>query len=419
MATHIWQGDAPDVQDLWTATPGGDVEGETFTLTINDKDLSYEAGASDTVADVVAGLVAAWNSTIDPPPPEFREAIATNNATHVTIGAIEPGRPLTITAAATGSATLTMANVQPATGRRFLDNVTNFDTADAIANGDVLVFDRGATDVLFGLDVLSTVTGLTIRIVDGYRGRIGLPEINDVGDSYSEYRPKYLQISGGTIEIDCATLTRCRINHGSAATTIRVLNTGQRPGNSGMPVVTLIGSHGSNTVDVSRGDVGLAVIDGEAGQYPVIRMSYVANQEADARVDCGSGTTLGSIEKTGGQLMTRSNITTLRQAPSGGVSIVHSGTVATLIADGGTVVYNSTGAITNAFVANDGMLDFDQDTRPKTATNPIKCHGTNWRVRDSKGVVNSGAIVLDLVRNNALQNFTGPTDRRYTQGAIS
>ncbi len=419
MATHIWQGDAPEVQDLWTATPGGTIGTETFTLTINEKSLAYTAESGDTVADVVAALVALWNNTTNPPPPEFREGRATNNATHLTISAVQYGRPLIITAEATGSATLVMNNIQPATGSRFADNVTNWDSGSAVSNGDTLIFDRGSTDVLYGLDAFDANTTLTVRVLDGYRGRIGLPEINQDGDNYSEYRPKHLQVSGGTIEINASQLTRCRIDHQSTATTVRILNTGQRPESAGVPVVTLIGSHASNTLDISRGDAGLAVIDGEQAQFPVIRMSYVNNRDADARLECGSGCTLGAIEKTGGQLVTRSAIMSLRQGPSGGTATVQSGAVTGLTADGGTVVYNSTGTLTSWSVAGDGFVDFDQDTRPKTATNPAKCYGSNWRIRDSKGVVNSGAIVLDLVRNNALQNFTGPTDRRYTQGAIS
>lgn len=410
MATHRWQGEAPDVVDVWTLTPGGTIEaGSTFTVTMNGKTLVYTATGT-TVASVTAGVTALWNSTDDPPPPEFRELVATDDETHVTLRGIIAGRPHTLAASAGGSGSPTFgeSNTTPATGRNHIDNALNLSGGVALANGDTLILDSGDVPILYGLT--TTLTTLTILIKPGYSGSIGLPEFNNDGDAYAEYRPRYLVTAGATlIEIDSPNVQRVNIDHGSSAAVIRVLNSGQRI-DPNIPAVLLKGSNAGNTADVNRGDVGLAFLGGETASYPVLRMSFVDNRDNDAIVTCGTGCSLTTIEKAGGSLVVQSNVTALTQGQLGGETRIEAGAVTTINANGGTIVYNSEGTLGTLHVANDAFIDFDQDGRNKTITNSIETYGSAWRIRDTKGVALRGGKAIKLNRNSAIGQIEGPTN---------
>lgn len=419
MATHRWQGEAPDVFDEWEYIPGGTIAaGSTFTFTINGKSIVYTATGT-TIASVTAGIVALWNSTDDPPPPEFRELFATDNETKLTLRGIVAGRPHTIEAdeGGSGSPSGTLTNTIAATGKNHFNNAANWSGGAAPANGDTLVFDEGDVPCLYGLS--TTLTTLTIRVKEGYRGQIGLPDRNVSGEPYAEYRPVALVMDGATlIEIDSSQVSRVRINHGTSTATILVKNSGARL-DPQVPVILLQGSNASNAIDVIRGDVGLGYFAGQTASYPTLRMSFVDNRENDSRVECGSDCSLTTIEKTGGQLTVRSNVTTLTQGQQGGVTRVEAGAVTTLNANGGTIVYNSTGTLGTGHIANDGFLDFDQDPRAKTITNALEVYGSTWRIRDTKGVALKSSQAVDLNRNSALGRIEGPTNVRVTFGAVS
>lgn len=421
MATKQWTGNAVAVKDVWTITPGGTIaSGSTFTLSINGKSIVYTSTGS-TVAGVTAGIAALWNNTETPPPPEFRELVAVDNTTSVTLTGRLEGRPHTVGAAAggSGSPSVSISNTTPATGPNFISAAANWSDNAAPANSDVLVIDSGTIPILYGFDALDALTGVTVRILEGYQGvEIGLPNDNNDGDYYFEYRTKELTLDGGTIEVNCSTLQRLRVNTQSTAATYRIINTGQRL-DALVPVVLITGNHSSNTIDVTRGDVAIAFYPGQTSQFPTVRMAFANNQASDSQVFIGPDCTLTTISKTGGILTTNSNVTTLSQQPNGGTMRVEAGAVTTLNVDGGTCIYNSTGTLGTGRVSNEGFLDFDQDSRPKTVTNPVELFGDRARVRDSRKVVNSGALVVDLNHTQSMANIAIGPNVRVTLGTPS
>ena len=417
MATKSWIGQAVAVADVWTITPGGTIaSGSVFTLTINGKDLVYTATGS-TLADTTAGITAAWNNTVTPPPPEFRELEATDTGTTVVLTGLSAGRPHTVSAAASGSGspTISASNTTAATGPNHLNNGDNWSDGTAPANSDVLVFDRGSVPVLYGLS--TTLTGITIYWRAGYRGAIGLPPINRDGDAYGEYRTRYLTLDGATlIQLESQDVSRFYINTGTTAATVVVNQTGSREDDN-IPCVCLRGGHSSNALTINRGDVGAAYFAGETSTIPDIRLAFVASRATDARLVCGTGATLTTVSKTGGDLTIRSNVTTLTQGPTGGTTTIEAGAVTTLNLNGGTCVYNSTGTLGTASIANDGFLDFDQDARAKTVTNPVDIYGPDARLRDSRKVVSS--LVVDLNRTGDLSRLELGDDLRVTRGSVA
>ncbi len=417
MTTHIWQGGAVAVKQVTTIVPGGTIASETFTLTIAGKDVAVTANGSQTATQIATALYNALTSTTTPPNPEFQEFTFADSGTGtITATAKTAGKPITMTGAATGSATLTVTDTTAATGPNFLNNADNWSTGSVPTNSDVVEFREGSTDVLYGLTALVAVTGLTINIREGWEAKIGLAEINTDSTAYPEYRQKYLQIAGGTVNIDCSKLSRCRIDTRTTAATINVRNTGQRE-DQNLPSVVFIGSHASNVANISRGDVGFAVINGETAQIDVLRMSYALNQANDSRVYLGPGVTLDECFKNGGQGEFDCGSTAIQTfQQSGRLKLGGSGAHALLTIDGGTVEYNTDGTLTTATVANDGYLDFDQDPRTKTVTNAVKTYGDRWTIRDTRGVA---MPAVDLVRHSSLKGYIVQPNRRFTPGSIS
>lgn len=421
MATKRWQGDARAIADVWTFTPGGTIaSGSTFTFTVAGKAVVYTSTGA-TAAIVSAGVTALWNSTDNPLPPEFREYEAVDGTGTVVFTHRTKGVSGTIACAAggSGSPSVTMDHTVSATGPNFIDNAANWSDGAAPSNSDVLVYDSGSVDCLHG--DISSLTGITIKVLDGYTGRIGLPEFNGSGsNSYPEYREKYIKIDGGTLEVDNAAATRVRVDFQSTLATLIVRNTGARQ--DAIPVVTVKGGASSSRADITRGDVGLAFFAGETVNFPTVNISYVDRQESDANVYIGPGTagsptTITTLTKSGGNLVNHAAVTTFRQLPGGGVTTQMAGGVTTATVDGGRLNYNSSGTLATGSVSGDGFLDFDGDTRAKTVTNPIDIYGGQARLRDSRGVVAS--LVVDCNAGSTAAQIDRGTTYRLTYGSVA
>lgn len=94
MAIKIHRGDAASVAQVWTLTPASVEIGDTFRVTINGKiGVEYVATVA-TVANVTAGLTAAWNASVVA---EFTEITATDSTSAVTLTANTAGTPFWLT----------------------------------------------------------------------------------------------------------------------------------------------------------------------------------------------------------------------------------------------------------------------------------------------------------------------------------
>jgi len=391
MATKRWVGGAQSVKDVWTLTLSGTVTSQTYTITIGTKSISYTAGGADTQAVIFAALLAMWNSTTSPVPPEFKELTATGGVTNLVLTGTVTGRPSVVSFTTGGGATATATNTIPASGPSFFNVAANWSGGVAPANSDILVFDSGSVPCKYGLS--STLTGVTVQVNPGYSGTIGLTDVNSDGNSYHEYRTTSLTLDGGTLVCNSPNIRLCRLAFGTTLATVRVLNSGQRL-DPNAPAVLITGGAVSSECDVTRGDVGLAFYAGETANFPTLKIGYVTQQQSDARVYGGVGLTVTTITKTGGDLTLNSNATTITQGPNGGTLTVAAGAVTTLNANGGSVVYNSTGTLGTLNIRNDGAVSFDADPRGVTVTNTINMYGPSARLKDNQKRVSSGVLTV-------------------------
>ena len=108
MATRVWTGAAQAVAHKVKVTPSNPEPGDIFTISIgknNAKSVSFTVvDGSATVAAVCAGLIAAWNASVEPEITEITatSVLDTNSvATDVMLTHDTPGVPFSVTLSTT------------------------------------------------------------------------------------------------------------------------------------------------------------------------------------------------------------------------------------------------------------------------------------------------------------------------------
>lgn len=357
-----------------TLTPGGTIEADDlFIVTINSKTVSVSAGGTTATAVCTALYAALSASTI----PEFTEITWTNNTTTITGTAKTAGKPHTMTFTTTeaggGAAdaqTATLTATTASSGPNDLNIAVNWTGGVLPANGDDVIFENSSVDALYNLSALSAVTLTSLTIKGSYTGKIGLPEYNAAG--YQEYRATYLVIGATTQTIGEGIGNgsgRLKISNAAVQTTLTIRGTATSV-ESGVEAIQWKGTHASNVVNITKGSLGVAIYAGETAAIATLRIGYTTNIQGDTAVRCGSGTTLTTIEKSGGTLEINSAATTLNNF-DGVTTVVGSGAITTVNIDGGTVYEKGTGTITALNVGDGGKFDHSQDMRAVTVTTTI------------------------------------------------
>ncbi len=300
--------------------------------------------------------------------------------------------PPTIDGTSLTSAAADMLSVlerQAATGPAHFDNADNW-SLGMPATGQTLLFANTSRSVLYGLEYAS-ITPDRIIFEASFTGACGLP---DYLDDVAVTLPKELTLGTNgagtmTVEVgrgDGSGSSRIRLNTGGKQTLLIVRQSAQ----GGEAVaVQWRGTHASNAVEVYRGSVGIGM-DLQAATVSTLKIGYVSAQESDAMVFVGDQVTLGEVTKNGGVAVIWCGFTTLNNI-AGNATVEGTGAVTNVNGSGGTVFYNSTGALGTAKLSNAGVLSFNNDLRVKTVTNAVEVYG------DEAEVVDSNMVVTNLV----------------------
>lgn len=264
-------------------------------------------------------------------------------------------------------------------------------TSTATAD-EVFIDEMCKADLLYNLDALTDRPSIVLHVI-GFTKKIGLPEHTG---SYREYRKTHLEHRAVTVNIDAASMSRCKLKQMATVTTMNVRGTGSAS-DQGQKALMLQGST-ITTLVVQKGDVGLAAQSGETLTVTTLRMGYLTNVTSDAKVKGGTGLTVGTVDKQGGQLELNAAVGTLLTNWAGDVTFNGAGAMAGLIAYAGTITYNSTGVLGGNPVLTESprgaaVLDFSKDPTTKTVTNPIEVHSSRCRVLDPNKVVTT--LVID------------------------
>lgn len=402
MATNRWISGAPPIAQVQSWTFAGTWEtDDVVRFTIGNVSVDVTVGSA-TISTLLDTLVAAWNALSSTVYPQFAEMTAVKSGTTIfRLTGDTAGKPFTVTLTPLeanlgaadaqtieGAGTATTGTATTAcSGPNHWTTAANWTLNVAPVDTDDVVIENSSQDILYGLDPASIdLASLTIN--PSYTGNIGLPKRNSGG--YAEYRTDYLTLTTIT-SLVVEGGKRVKINSGATACACVVRNTGQSP-ETGVPACLFKNTHASTALTVLKGSVGVAFFGGETSNLTGgLNIGSIDNVESDADVTLGSGVTNPTITKNGGKLEVNANVTTLTH--NAGETTIEAGAVTTLVMTGGTVNYNSTGTLTTATVSGSSLLNFDQDPRTKTVTNPIEVHGEKARVRDKYKVVTT--LVLD------------------------
>lgn len=373
MATNRFRGDAVAVAQVSSATITADDATTTYKVTINTKVVSVVGSGTGTTATAALLLTALQTSTI----PEFTEVTWTVASAVITGTSAVPGRPFTVTSSVSGGGGTfgAFSTTTTSTGPNDISVAANWSTGSLPANADDVVFDQ-PVDALYGLTALAAITPNSVTFAPTYGShQVGLPVSNPGG--YYEYRALYLQFAGvtKTIAINCNT-PHMRIDTQATAAVVNVLNSGNTPSEAGAESVRIKGT-ALTTVQITKGSLGIARLQGEVSTVTTLDIGYQANQAGDAKVFMGPAVTITTITKSGGQLTMYAGIATITLVSqlAGTITIYDSlGSLAnpvitTLTVDGGSAYYNGTGTITTLNVGNAGIVSFQQDLRARTITN--------------------------------------------------
>lgn len=428
MATTVWTGGAIATFQVNTYTFGGTWEAtDVVNVTIGAAVKSIVAG-STTTATVVQNVLAALQSETSQ---EFLDITWSASTNDLIATSNFPGVPFTCTIATTetgggaadgqtinGSASSTGTATVAASGPNFFNVAANWSNGVPVDAGTV-IFENSNVDCLYGL-ANSAITPAEIRIESSYSGSIGLPQYNERG--YREYRQRFLQL-GNSAD---AQNTQVRVGYGPGAgssriyldcgtgqATVNVVNTAP-PVGTDTPSFCFLGTHVSNVVNVNRGSVGIAYDGGTSATVATLRVGYIDNPQGDSDVVCGPGATLTTIEQSGGNVLTRSNITTLNLYDGTFQRLL--GTATNLNIDGGTYVERSGATATNVTVGPGGTVDCRQDMQARTYTNVSIHAGATFF--DPAGTV-TATNGYDFVRCSPHETtFEARPNRTWTDSAI-
>lgn len=227
-------------------------------------------------------------------------------------------------------------------------------------HGDAVYFEDSTQDADSGLDALSDVNLLSLNIAQNYTGDIGT-------DS------NYMVAGANTVSIgyhfgpgEASGSGYIKLDTGTYESAIVVYDTGVSSDTT-MPAVRLKCNNANTTLEVRKGEVGLAIETGETSTLSEIEIGYVDNVESDAKVYIGSGVTLTTLTKKGGYCLMQCGATTVNNY-DGELQTKGGGAVTTLNIYDGQVISNSTGTITTCNIDEQGEVDFTRSAQARTVT---------------------------------------------------
>jgi hypothetical protein len=401
MAEPAWVGGASWIPQTDTITIANTwATADDVVITINGNNLTVVVGTDTSTANVATLIKEAINGdtqtgtgdhTVTPTIAngggqaikEFTEVIATvvssvvTVTTTATVNANKPGKPFTMSVVETtaGDGTSVEATATASTGPHDGKNADNWTTGSIPTTSDNVVWDgRALYDMLYGLD-FSSVVVTSLKITNGFRKVIGLPEINfdSQSNQYEEYRGTYLQFRSTALDITGAGggSQRLKLDLGSAtACTCNVASNGRKSGGqsqeAAIPAVLLKGTNASNVLRVTKGDVGVAFFDGEAAHLGTLHVG----PGQDATVQCGDGVDIANatVTQSGGILTIDSATGAGTIVQTGGIINILDGAHAAITAQDSFVFYESAGTLTTLTNRAGGNVEFSTDAS-RTVTN--------------------------------------------------
>lgn len=350
MAKKVFIGAANAISQIDTILAAGSyAAGETASLQVGNKKVTYTAIAGDTPALVAAGLLALLQASTAPEVKEITWSVVSATITATST----PGIPVTIVASETAaSGTFVLTSVQVATGPNHWNNALNWSTGAVPGAADEIYVDEDYYSVMFGLPV----TGDALSLGKFYmkRGQVGLPDRNTGG--YNEYRATRavftcLDVQFGSNGVGPRLV---RLDLASGASVVGVFGSAVR---ADFGAIDLLTNSATATIAITSGQVSVAYSGDETSTVGTIRVG------SSGICYVGTGCTVTTVA-TSGNTTIDGAVTTCNVY---GGTCTRRGTLTTLVMASGTFTDLGTGTITTATIET-ANYDRSKDVRPVTIT---------------------------------------------------
>lgn len=346
MANVYYTGAVQAVPRLYRISITGVVVGETYTVTVtgSSKFFRYKAVTGDTAALIVQGLLAAMAASVDGEVRELSGAADPLTAADFLVTGPADGATVTLTATATGAATISETAVNAATGPYDTSAVGNYSTGALPSAADNLIL-YNQYGPKYNTTALAAIalTSVQRRRNATLNSPIGLPDVNQGG--YLEYRPRHVQLNCPLFTLETSqgeqpqTVRFECLHTGSPAA---VVITGDSSNSDLLPVVDFFGTPSNSTLNTAGASCGVATLTGSTS-------AVVTVTAGDSSLFIGVGATIGAINVENTRIDLNANFATM--VVSGSTSQVFAngsaGTATTgspgVTIEEGTVYWRSTG----------------------------------------------------------------------------
>lgn len=379
MANQNWINPAwtqvPQVKTFTITATGGGTAVWTFTFTNDDGSTAtaaYTEDGSPSTTEVATGLAAAWNAATHP---NMARITATNpSAGVVVLTSDTAGIPFSVALADDGTGTHTESDTTANIGNNDAALARNWSTNTVLTNSNDAIFEPGNVGLLYGLNQ-SSITLADFKVLRGFNGDFGRFEFGKF--HYFRIDPDSFDFRGGG--------SLCLFDIGSANIPAYIEAYGS-PSAIGRHCVYIKGSN-ITTLEVAKGNVGVAVLDADTATVATILCGLLDNPQSDVDMTIGSGVTLTTLTQFGGKCTQRCAASGTVTVGTGGTwSSQGSGSIARLDVYG-TAYPNSSGTITDLYAY--GTVDMSRDRTARTVTNmrpqpgctvilPPQVTVTNW-----------------------------------------
>lgn len=410
MSTMLFIGTADKIAKVVTITVGGTLAGETFEISAGGVVMASHTDTTTVIADTISALVIAWNASTVP----WAQAVSAGDSSpDVVLTAKIPGADFLVTLNTPGgSATLAQATTQANKGPNdILDGSNWLDVAastvgDVPAAGDDAFIVDNDVNICWGL----SVTCDNLYISQSNLGRIGLDhnffatsvdgEVSNQAEI--EYRETYLvcDVSGkiviGEAHESLKGSSRIKLNTGSTAVQIHVLDTAPVGVDKGKLPVRLLMNSADTDVFVRRGGVSI----GKDMEGEVVTVGDVV---CAGRGVSGRGVTMTSWTQEGGvgEVNAAADIATVKNN-GGKLTVEGDFGITTLTAEGGTTFCNnrkSSGNSITTMNVNTGIVDGRGNSETRTWAT------VNHRIANAQLLIND---VIAVTTYNAIGRTEGP-----------
>jgi len=219
MAIFTWRGDAQAVPQVSHATPENVQIGDTFTLTINGKDITVTATAA-TVANVIGLFVIEINTVTTIP--EWTDITASDGTTHLILTGPDTGEPFTVTGSAADGGNFTVTVAETVAGVATANEIQQVSLADGVSGGTFTLTYDGVTSGTIAYDAAAATVETALEAMSNIG--VGDATVSGTGPWDIEFTGANATVNVPMMVGDGSSLTG---THTIAATEITQGRTGQ------------------------------------------------------------------------------------------------------------------------------------------------------------------------------------------------